>query len=57
MQGLITEAVAKCTSDICDLVGIAPTKVLAELIRERIQECVEAELDKALGEPEVSSHG
>lgn len=57
MQGLITEAVAKCVTDVCDLVGCQPAAVLGRLIAERIQECVEAELEAALLEQEVEIRG
>jgi len=52
MPNLTSPLVAAATADICELVGIIPTAVLARLIAQRIQACVEAEFEAAVAESE-----
>ncbi len=49
---MITALVAAAAADICELVGIAPTAILARMIAERLQQLVEAEFDTAAEENE-----
>jgi len=49
---MITAHVAAAAADVCELVGIAPTAILATMIAERLQELVEAEFEAAAEESE-----
>lgn len=48
----ITAHVAAAAADVCELVGIRPTAILARMIAERLQELVEVEFDAAAEENE-----
>ncbi len=49
---MITAHVAAAAADICELVGLQPTAILAKMIAERLQQLVEAEIEEMAAEGE-----